>query len=878
MPTAANLDTRILSLRDRVCQARAEVRELHDRGVSGGKVAARLTTAMDEAVAAVVRFVLDDLDAEMAATLRSRVVVAAHGGYGRRQLAPYSDIDVLLLHNFRNKGGFSEFQSRLLAALSDLAVPIGFLTYSLGEALDSARKEPETLTSLLECRPLIGNDELSTEFTARLAKTLRRRSGAYCQVVIAARAKERHQHGESVYLLEPNVKGSRGGLRDIQLLRWLGFLHYSATDPDALYRQGALAKLEHHRLRHAEEFLLRLRNEMHFHAGRANDVLHRSEQLRIAEAFGYREKAGLLPVQQLMREYFWNTSQVAMLARRFRAAVTPRSAAVQVLTPVFTHKVDELFRVGSRQISATRAGMDHIRTSLPAILRLVDLAGLYDRQIDPATWSAVQLAAPHLPEEASDEAIHRFLSLMAVPNRLGERLRLLHGLGVLERIIPAYKRIRCLLQFNFYHKYTVDEHCILAVESAAELDKGEGALAETYQNLKNKRLLHLALLLHDVGKGLDEDHSVAGTRIALETAERLKLPEVDRQTLARLIRHHLAMSDLAFFRNLADDEVIAQFAAKIGTVETLQMLYVLTCADLNAVGPGVLTKWKIDTLTHLLHVTRDYLATGVLPSSSTRRTTSRNNVLAKLDAEWQSDSWYQRQIERLPPDMLASQRPGELARLLMAWHDVAAGGIHAEGKYAGDGDSYEFLVAIPGGRGKGVFARLAGALSSFGLSIVSAHVDELADGLLLVRFSAADPLVHTQRREDREAELVTGVLERFESGQQPRFRPLWGEEELRRQQQLCAMPIRVEVDSRSSREHTIIEVIAFDRQGLLYRLARRIHELGLDIHVAKIGTVVDQVADVFYVTERDGRKVSGQERIEAIRSGVYEAVMLYEDA
>ncbi len=333
-----------------------------------------------------------------------------------------------------------------------------------------------------------------------------------------ARGEERAQFGETVYLLEPNVKRSPGGLRDMQLLRWVGFARYGQAEPESLALMDVLAKDDQQAFRRACEFLLRLRNEMHFHAGKNADGLDRAEQVRIAEVFGYDGAERMLPVEQFMREYFSHTAAVRHIVGRFIEGAEPGCACREFLRPCSAIRVEDDFRVGPLRIAATATGLEKIKNDLAEMLRLMDLANQHNKEIAHHTWKAVREAARQLPTEISPQAAERFLSLLAQPARLGPLLRKLHELGVLEKIIPDFAHARCLLQFNEYHKYTVDEHCIRAVERATEFHSRRDTLGEVYRGIKEKRTLHLALLIHDLGKGYVEDHSEVGARIANETA------------------------------------------------------------------------------------------------------------------------------------------------------------------------------------------------------------------------------------------------------------------------------------------------------------------------------------------------------------------------
>jgi [protein-PII] uridylyltransferase len=263
----------------------------------------------------------------------------------------------------------------------------------------------------------------------------------------------------------------------------------------------------------------------------------------------------------------------------------------------FSHQVDRDFRVTYSEVMATRHGQEKLKQNLSEVLRLCVLANLEDKRISPETWEIVRSAVPNLQAEMTPETCKQFLLLLSQPGRLGKLLRRLHEVGLLEKIVPAFTHARSLLQFNEYHRYTVDEHSILAVERATDFLDDRGILGRVYRGIKQKRTLHLALLIHDLGKGFVEDHSEVGLRIAEETAARLRLPLRETETLKFLVHKHLLMSHLAFWRDSSDPQLVLKFAVEVGSPEMLDMLFVLTAADFAAVGPGVWDSWKADVLT-----------------------------------------------------------------------------------------------------------------------------------------------------------------------------------------------------------------------------------------------------------------------------------------
>ncbi|MBX3424609.1 MAG: HD domain-containing protein [Pirellulales bacterium] len=852
----------IQSAREELVAGRQRIAELHDRGLDSIQVCARLASLIDGVLQKLFLAAVDSFETQYG-EVRTRVALVELGSHGRRQAAPYSDVDLMVLHS---PGGvpLAPLVREFTQAIYDTGLQLGHSVRTPAEAVQMAREDAVVCSSLIDARLLSGNQPLFDQFRETFSRMVRRRAKAVARSLEAARNAERDQYGESVYQLEPHVKRSRGGLRDLHLVRWFGFIDSGESDPDRLFMMGALSKLEHRRYQSAQSLLLRLRNEMHFHAGTAKDLLDRAEQLRIAEKFGYRGGEGLLPVEQFMRDYFRHTNHLWQLVRR-RVAAATASTVSRVLDPVLGRTVAGDVKVGVSSISATPAGLSRIRGNLDAAIELVELSVREKKPFDQGVWSALLLGAPECSEDLSSAAAQRFLAILPDPALVGDVLARLHELGYLERIIPAMKHARCLLQFNQYHKYTVDEHCLLAVRRAAEFANQPGPLGDAYRAIKNKRILHLALLLHDLGKGREGDHSEIGGQLARETGVRLGLLAADVDDLEFLVLRHLAMSHLAFRRDTSDAKLLAEFADLVRTSQRARMLFVLTCADLAAVGPDVLTDWKVEVLVGLYHRTLAELGIGVTGTDHVGLAERRRQVLRSLTDAERNDPWYAHQADSLPQGLLAACEPRALADALRRFRQLAARGAVAWGANQPGTKTVEFLAGVDQGPGRGAFSGMAGALSSRGLQILAADSETLPGELLVLRYVATDPDYPDGtplERLDEIARLMAGSVDRHEP---PKFRQVWGRDRAEQTAKLTQLPSQVRIDTTTSAECTIVEVFTFDRLGLLYDLARKLHDLDLTIRHAKIGTYLDQVVDVFYVTDREERKATDADQLGRIK-------------
>ena len=805
--------------------------DLHAKGTSGTEISRRMTELRDRVVIGLWDAAVAELSEKTGVPLSERTALVAHAGYGRKDVAPYSDVDLMLLRASGDAEAAGVLAERLLRDIFDAGLVLGHSTRTVEEAVRLGIDDATIGTSLMEARFLAGNRTHFGRFAQSFSNRLARRSDAIVAKIIANRDEERVRYGATVYLLEPNVKRTVGGLRDIQLLRWLGRTVFDRGEPEDLTAIDQLTEEDVRAVGAASDFLLRVRNELHFHAGRAADVLCRAEQLRIADAFGYPETKGMRRVEYFMREYFRHTQAVANIVARFTERALQRRRWGRAIEMVVGHKSGEEYHVGPKYIRATRVGLPRLRKSLLAVLQLADLSCLYNKRIAPQTWEAIRRRIDALAESVTAEVRIRFVTLLGRTSRLAEVLRELHSVGLLERLVPAMEHARGLLQFNQYHKYTVDEHCLLSVEKATELLHAEDELGETYRDLKRKHLLHLALLLHDLGKGFEDDHVQVGVRIAQDVSESLGLTPEERDIVVFLVRNHMTMTDLALRRDVEDEALVLRFAVECGSPERLRMLYLSSVCDLAAVGPDTLTDWKKEMLGALYRGAAAHL---VGPRERTK-------MVGREDEE-------------------SAVEETELAAR------AAVEQVAVEGTYLAENQTVLFTVATQESLTRGVFHKITGALARKGCQILDAEIDTSDKGAILDRYRVIDPDYADgpppERIDEISAAIRTALLS--DSDDRPRFRRTWQITENGEP----ARPGRVEVDNGTSRDCTILDIFAFDRPGLLYDVARALFDLDLDVRRAKIATYHDQVVDVFYVTDAEGQKITAPFRLAEIRSRV----------
>ncbi len=853
--------------RERWHDGRDKLQQLHEEGAPGRRVVNALSDLLDHVLLSLYRACLEDFSQEIAAN----VSFVLHGGCGRREVAPYSDVDSMLLYQGSLTDELSEFSRRIAQDITDAGFQLGFSLRTPRDACTMSLKDPAVFSSLTESRFLGGNPELYENYLSRLQRLASRRSTNLIRGIVDARERERLQFGETVYLLRPNIKKSRGGLRDIHLIRWLGFVRFGETDIDQLCRRRALFGVEATRLQASAEFLLRVRNELHWQANRANDGFGRNEQVRIAEKFGYVGDGGVLPVEKLMQDYFRFSSQIRNICDNFVAKSLNRgSFATNVFSPLLTRQIGENFLMGPLYIGVNKTAIDSVQGDLSEVLRLMQLAAVHKKKIDYPTWDAIRRTMTNNPEiELTRQSAEQFIALLANTKMLADLLKLLHEMRVLEKILPDFKHARGLLQFNEYHKYTVDEHTLRAIGILTEFEQEQTAKGKAYRSIQDKSVLHLALLLHDLGKGYPEDHCQVGVEIASATGERLGLSDDDTKTIQFLIRNHLLMSHLAFHRDINDEEMVAEFAANVGSVRLLSMLYVLTCADIDAVGPGVLTPWKQELLTDLYRHAKNILTGHREDDLYLTRQAEFYQQIADTVNDPETSTWLNNASQNLPRNYCEQHEPQFISEQLLHLREVIGEQVQCTVGRVKGRNLIELCIGKREKRRAGVFYRVTGLLASLGLSITSVDIKPIGDSLIFYWFKFADlDFEHTpQRRLDEIQRRAIAVVAGGDKSP-PQFRTKWKKRGGGRALQLSRPIIEVKIDNQTVDSATIIDVFAYKKIGLLYRISRKLHELGLDVNYARVSTYAHKLIAVFYVCDEKGNKVHDKNQLQVIQQEV----------
>ncbi len=845
----------IESLRETLAQRGEEIASMVREGRSGREVAAAVASARDDVV-----LTLWNRYCEEAADGRSSgTCLLALGAYARRRLCPYSDVDLLLMvGDDGDRTAISRMCEPFFRDLYDVGLEVGFSIRGMDETCRAALEDPHLCTSLLQVRLLSGDSTLLHDWYARWLRWLRRNSGRLIREVIAARNRERAEYGDTVYLLEPNVKRSPGTLRDIHFLEWIAALRFQGAGLEGLVHAEVITPDEVAGIRDAEDFLLRLRQSLHCAAGKADDVLSRAAQWSVARDWGFSTGEGLLGVERFMREYFRVTERLDTIRERIVAYVEPRRSIVQKLRGIVGKRIGAFAMVAGDEIVLTRAGKRGAAGNYDRTLSLLEAALRHGATVSPGVWHWMALHRDAFPSEPTESERSRFWSLLGHTVGLPGILRHLHALGLLERFLPAFGPARGLLQFNQYHKFTVDQHSLIALKCAVGLERDQTLLGRTYSAVQDKAVLHAAILLHDMGKGREENHCTVGARIAAEVAERFQLPEDRAELLVYLVENHLRMNHLALRRDLSDEKLVVDFAVEAGSPERLRMLYVLTAVDLMAVGPDNWTGWKSDLLAELYQrAMRCISDSGDVIVLGDEALAKRRQEILDLTMVGSLGEGFRRLVWELPHGYVLSGDPQRIAEDLKLLSELGARPVALTMEFVPATQCMVWTVATKEEVAEGIFHRLTGALTSRGLAILSAQIHTLPKGLILDRFWVQDCFHRGEPPPDRLNEIRQQVLRSLlsETSVEPVFRERWRPA----RDWIAELPraaLRVEIDNASLPDFTIIEVFTYDRAGLLYRIARTLFEEGCSVWRAKVGTYLDQVVDVFYVTGRGGAKLT----------------------
>lgn len=865
-------------LRPTLEQARNEIRRRFEAQVTAESGAACLMQqgfVMDTLLSVLFDHALANVFPVANPTMGEQLCLIAVGGYGRNELAPQSDVDLLFLVPYKRTPRVEQVTEFILYLLWDLGLKVGHAVRTVDECIRTAKNDGQIRTGLLEMRAIAGEPSLYADLRRRFTKDVM--AGTAPQFIaekLAERDKRHQKLGDSRYLVEPNVKDGKGGLRDLHVLFWIAKDLYQVDDIADLVARGVFRQSEAETFARCAQFLWMVRCHLHYVTGRPEERLTFDLQPEIGRRMGYADRRGNLAVERFMKHYFHIAKSVGDLSRIFTAAIEAdlrRTSVAGRLKYRFGRRALEGFAEDGEMLDLARP--DQLFDQPVDTLRLFAVAHKHKLSIHPnalrSLTRAHKLVGPKLREDA--EANRLFLEILLSKRNPVDTLRAMNEAGVLGRFIPEFGRVVAQMQFDMYHVYTVDEHSLRAIGILNEIESGArketiSHVTDVAQKITQRRVLYMAVLLHDIAKGRGGDHSEIGERIAERLCPRLGLSAQETETVAWLVRWHLAMSSAALKRDIEDPQTVKDFVALVQSPERLRLLYVLTAADITAVGPGRWNSWKGTLLANLYDRASDLMSGGLMSEGQEERV-ARAEAALRTEATDLSSAVLDAFLTNAPPALLLSFTPPLLARYArMVAAAEAQGGALPHVEMVDFPASAISEVTIYADDENGLFAKLAGAIAESGGNILDAKIFTMGNGRVLDVFWLAHDTATLER--DRRTRLVRAVTAAVRAGRYEFNLPDSVVKAALRKHDAFPVVPRVLIDNEASSTHTVIEVNGRDRPGLLYELTHALAEQHLRIASAKISTYGESAIDVFYVKDAFGLKIAKPDRLAAIEEAL----------
>jgi [protein-PII] uridylyltransferase len=859
---------------------RAELAERHFAGASGGEIVTAMTVAIDDLLRALFLYA-DAEHGRRFTRLNQTIAVIARGGYGRGELNPQSDVDLLFIHAYK-RGPYAEVVTEImLRALWDAGLTVGYAVRSAKECVRMATGDLKEETAILDARFLCGDEKIYADFDKLIvAEVLNRNQDKFFAAKLEESRKRHAQYGDSIYLLEPQIKEGEGGLRDLHTAMWLAKVKYKVHSLEELVQKAVITEPEAAEVIEARDFLWRVRNSLHFLAGRHFDQLTFEMQERIEPMLGFKPEEGGAAGSALMRAYYQHASTVHRFAEGLTARVVEASSGGGFFRRSPSRKIRPGVIVQRNLLSITEP--DFFKRDP---LNLITIYADCQAQNVSLSGSAYQLVRDNLEligdEMRKDPRVGAALmKILSARRHVADTLEAMHLSGVLGAIIPEFGNLYARVLHDLYHIYTVDRHSLVAVRELQRLRTGEfkdptPLLTEVVRELDQLPLVFLALLLHDIGKGHGHDHHEFGASLTVEVSQRLGLNSDEIDLVVFLVRNHLMMSQVAQKGDLDDQTTVAEFARAVGSIDRLKALYLLTYADMRAVAPKVYNNWRDMLLSDLYMRALKVLEQGDREAvdPARRLATVKAAVRASLLAAAAPESEVTAFLDEMPDRYFFTVPEADIPLHFDLMRSLADRPLVCRIRHFPELEFSEFIVVTPDQ--PGLFSMIAGALTANNLNILSARITTRTNGVAMdvFRVSHQAETGSMAMEEDRWLR-VEHDLERVISGQQDIAALVAGAHHVQSagRKFVRHVPTEVTVDNRTSEQFTVIDVFTQDRVGLLFAITHTLFRLGLLIHLARISTNADQALDVFYVSDRAGGKIEDLDRMRELRAALLEKV------
>ena len=830
----------------------------------------------DAVVRAVHDVAITHLHPQATPTKSERLAVLAVGGYGRFEMAPYSDVDLLFLSPYKLTGWAESVIESMLYMLWDLRLKVGHASRTVKDCLRLGREDLTIRTALLETRAICGDRQLARDLDDALwAHLFKGTEAEFIEGKLAERANRHLKQGRQRYVVEPNVKEGKGGLRDLQTLFWVAKYTHRVERIRELVDLGVFTPDEYETFRRADEYLWAVRCHLHLVTDRSMDQLTFDLQVEVAARMGYQDHAGRRAVEHFMQDFFRHVTRVGELTRILLTSLEnqhlKRAPLLQGLLKR-RKKVRAPFAVVQGRLSM--ASEESFLADKLNMLRLFEEGLRTGLLLHPDVMRLVAANLDRIDDglRSDKEAARIFIDLLVKHGNPERALRRMNELGVLAAFIPEFEPIVAMMQFNMYHAYTVDEHTIQCIKALAEIERGERVsdLPTSSKILKdgiNRKVLYLAMFCHDLGKGRDEDHSILGAQISRPICARLGLTKEEAGTVEWLVRNHLLMSDVAQKRDLSDPRTVNGFAKAVGTKKRLDLLLVLTVCDIRGVGPNTWNNWKATLLRDLYRQTRLALEDGIEALSTGARAAEAKKALRAALADWDKKDLRTETGRHYDPywQGLFTADHVIFAELLKG---ISEDEIRIKLSVDTDRDATRASFALADH--PGIFSRLAGALALVGANVVDARTYTSKDGW-------ATPVFWVQDHEGRpydEAKLprLKTMIDKTLKGEVVARDAMRDRDKLKKRERAFNVPTNIIFDNEGSEIYTIVEVDTRDRPGLLHDLTRCLAANNVQIASAVIATYGEQVVDTFYVKDMFGLKFHSESRLKTLEKKLREAI------
>lgn len=849
------------------------LKKSHEDGLSGMEFVQSRSSLLDSVIRRLFRRVVGDQGKQ---TAPSGFALLAVGGYGREEINPYSDIDLLLLHPPGKEKGLEDWLRRFLHPLWDWGLTVGYTVQTSKDCWRTAEKDLELFLSLLEGRFLAGERETFLQWEEELPSAFPEERKRKFVLQIQEREESRHAHGGgSVFVLEPEVKEGKGGLRDYHAALGAARIKFSIRSAKELTEKGLLSEREWGQYSLALGFLWRVRNQLHYLHGRREDRLSFEDQEAVAQALHYHGENSQAATESFLKEYFSHALQVYHISTN----VMEKCLDERLLLPLGESPDTPLdvapgFAVYHGKLIPTESGIFQRNPfQLWTPFAMVHQHGLrMDARLKESIAEALDLVTERF--RLASQSIHSFRSFFEKPGHLDRVVEAMHETGFLRQFLPEFQRVYCHIQYDRYHIYPVDVHSFYTLRELEDLtqngpDIPSPILKELIRELKDPGILRFAALLHDLGKGEGPSHVLRGEKIARVIGRRLQLAPERIEVLCFLVREHLTFVEIAHRRDLSDENLIFRFAQTIGDSERLKMLYLLCYADLRAVGPSSWTAWK-DTLMRELFLKTLHLlekGEGLEKEAQDHRVQVQKEVMDFLFGQMPAPK-VSEYLVQIPSRHYAVYDSRSIAQQILMAERLTGEAVILEGEKRAE-EGWDEIVVVARDT-PGLFAKISGVMTANQLNILSAQISTWENGvavdLFWVENMIEDDLFQPRRwnkLQDDMRRILTGEtqVQSLMSGLAfPLFHPY----------ATSRRGTRVEVDNEASDFYTLIEIFTHDRPGLLYAITRKIFELGFNIASARISTKVDQVVDVFYVQDMSGAKLEDETLIAQIKKELAE--------